>query len=156
LAFGGPLGAFIMATFIAFSYAAGWAPYSMDYARYLAPTVDRRAVFWSAALGVFVPCAILEIAGAGLATVAGTSWGPTGSPTDQLVKPLPGLVASLTLLGIAVGGVSANVLNIYSGAMSFLALGIRFGKLHWQRGVVAVLFGIVGYLVARGGEVDAG
>jgi purine-cytosine permease-like protein len=107
-------------------------------------------------LGVLVPCAILEVAGAGLATVAGTSWGPTDSPTDQLVKPLPGIVGSLALLGIAVGGISANVLNIYSGAMSFLALGIRFGRLHWQRGVVAVLFGVIGYVVARRGEVDAG
>jgi NCS1 family nucleobase:cation symporter-1 len=154
--FGGALGAFILAVFIAFSYAAGWAPYSMDFARYLPQTVKARPVFWSAMLGVFVPCAILEIGGAALATVAGTSWGPTDSPTDQLVKPLPGLLAALTLLAIALGAVSANVLNIYSGAMSFLALGVRLGGLHLQRAIVAVLFGLVGYLVARGGEFGAG
>jgi len=107
-------------------------------------------------LGVFLPCAILEIGGAGLATVVGTAWGPADSPTDQLVKPLPGILAGLTLLGIALGAVSANVLNIYSGAMSFLALGVRVGSLRRQRGLVAVLFGVIGYLVARAGEVDAG
>jgi purine-cytosine permease-like protein len=156
VAFGGPLGAFILATFISFAYAAGWAPYSMDFARYLPPSVKSRPVFWSAMLGVLVPCAILEIGGAALATVAGTAWGPTDSPTDQLVKPLPGILAGLTLLGIALGAVSANVLNIYSGSMSFLALGVRIGGLRLQRAVVAVLFGVIGYLVARGGELDAG
>jgi NCS1 family nucleobase:cation symporter-1 len=156
VAFGGPLGAFILAVFVAFSYSAGWAPYSMDFARYLPPNSESRRVFWSAMLGVFVPCAILEIGGAALATVAGTAWGPTDSPTDQLVKPLPGILAGLTLFGIALGAISANVLNIYSGSMSFLALGVRFGSLHLQRAIVAVLFGVIGYLVARAGEVDAG
>src|SRR5947209_6145058 len=156
LAFGGPLAAFILSLFISFAYAAGWAPYSMDYARYLPPAVRSRSVFWSAMLGVFVPCAILEIGGAGLATVVGTAWGPADSPTDQLVKPLPGILAGLTLLGIALGAVSANVLNIYSGAMSFLALGVRVGSLRMQRGLVAIVFGVIGYLVARAGELDAG
>jgi nucleobase:cation symporter-1, NCS1 family len=156
VAFGGPLGAFILAVFVAFAYGAGWAPYSMDYARYLPPNAPSRSVFWSAMLGVFIPCALLEIGGAALATVPGTAWGPTDSPTDQLVKPLPGILAGLTLLGIALGAVSANVLNVYSGAMSFLALGVRIGSLHRQRAVVAVIFGAIGFLVARAGEVDAG
>jgi purine-cytosine permease-like protein len=118
--------------------------------------VRSNSVFWSAALGVFLPCALLEIGGAGLATVAGTAWGPTDSPTDQLVKPLPGILAGLTLLGIALGAVSANVLNIYSGAMSFLALGVRVGGVRRQRALLAVVFGVIGYVVARAGEVDAG
>ncbi|MBV9548034.1 MAG: cytosine permease [Chloroflexi bacterium] len=156
VAFGGPIGAFILAVFVAFAYGAGWAPYSMDYARYLPPEVPSRSVFWSAMLGVFLPCALLEIGGAALATVPGTAWGPTDSPTDQLVKPLPAILAGLTLLGIALGAVSANVLNVYSGAMSFLALGVRIGSLRLQRAVVAVVFGAIGFLVARAGEVDAG
>jgi len=156
VAFGGSLGALSLAFFIAFSYALGWAPYAMDYARYLPASADARAIFWAATLGVLLPCAVLEVGGAALATVPGTSWGPTDSPTDQLIKPLPGILAPLTLLGIALGTISANVLNIYSGALSFLALGVRFGGLRFQRGVVAVLFGVVGYLVSRAGEVDAG
>lgn len=154
--FGGPSGAFIIAFFIAASYGFGWSPYGMDFARYLPEKSDSKSVFWSATLGVFLPCAILEVGGAALATVAGTSWLPTDSPTDQLVKPLPSILATLTLLGIFIGAVSANVLNIYSGAMSFLALGVKFGEAHHRRASVAILFGVIGFIVARFGEQDAG
>jgi purine-cytosine permease-like protein len=154
--FAGPVGGFILAFFIAFSYGVSWSQYGMDYARYLPRNVNRRSVFWSAMLGAFIPCAVLQIAGAALVTVAGTSWGPTDSPTDQLVKPLPAVLAWLTLFGVAIGAVTANVLNVYSSSMSFLALGIRFGHLHWQRALVAVVIGVIGYFVALGGQRDAG
>src|SRR5439155_14251386 len=65
-------------------------------------------------------------------------------------------LATLTLIGIVIGAVSANVLNIYSGAMSFLALGIKFGEAHHRRASVALLFGVIGFIVARFGEQDAG
>jgi nucleobase:cation symporter-1, NCS1 family len=58
-------------------------------------------------------------------------------------------------LGIAIGAVAANALNIYSAAMSFLTLGIRLG-LKQRRAVVALLFGVVGFLVARTGSVGPG
>ena len=48
-----------------------------------------------------------------------------------------------------VGAVSANVLNIYSGAMSFLALGIKFGSAHFRRASVAILFGVIGFIAAE-------
>jgi purine-cytosine permease-like protein len=156
VAFGGPLGAFIIALFISASYGFGWAPYAMDFARYLPKDSDTKSVFWSATLGVFLPCAFLEVVGAALATVAGTSWGPADSPTDQLVKPLPGLVAPFLLLGIAIGTVSASVLNIYSGAMSFLTLGLKLGGLKRRRAILAIVFGVIGFFVARSGERDAG
>src|SRR3954467_2918093 len=114
--FGGQMGAFIIAFFIAASYGFGWSPYGMDFARYLPEESDSKSVFWSATLGVFLPCAILEVAGAALATVAGGPWGPADSRMAQLVKPLPSIIASLALVGIVVGAVSANVLNTYSGA----------------------------------------
>src|SRR6202165_523105 len=40
--------------------------------------------------------------------------------------------------------------------MSYLALGVRMRSLHMQRAIVAVAFGIIGYVVARAGELDAG
>ncbi|MFN8635622.1 MAG: cytosine permease [Chloroflexota bacterium] len=154
--FGGPLGAFIIALFISASYGFGWSPYALDFSRYLPKSSDAKSVFWSATLGVFLPCAILELGGVALATIAGTSWGPADSPTDQLVKPLPYLLAPFVLFGITVGTVSANVLNIYSGAMSFLALGLKLGGLKQRRAILAVVFGIIGFFVARSGEYDAG
>jgi D-serine deaminase-like pyridoxal phosphate-dependent protein len=38
---------------------------------------------------------------------------------------MPTVIAKLTLLAIAVGAVSANVLNIYSGAIASIAMGIK-------------------------------
>src|SRR5712691_7599872 len=67
-----------------YGYAAGWNPYAADYTRYLPPTTDRRMVAFWAGMGVFVSCVVLELAGAALATVAGTKWGPTDIPTVQL------------------------------------------------------------------------
>ncbi|MDE3101839.1 MAG: cytosine permease [Chloroflexota bacterium] len=155
IAFGGDIGAFMLTTAAAFGYAAGWNPYASDYTRYQRPTVDRRAVGWWAGSGVFLSCVILEIAGAGLATVAGTQWGPNDIPTAQLAHALPDLLFKATLLAIALGAVSANVLNIYSGAMSFLTLGIRL-PLHQRRAIVAIASGVLGLVVGIAFQANVG
>src|SRR5690606_31791198 len=66
----------------------------------------------------------------------------------------PGGVAALTLLAIALGAVAANVLNIYSGAMAFLTLGVDV-PLRWARAVVALAFGAVGFVIALIALADA-
>ena len=58
-------------------------------------STTRRAE-WPRATDPFLEALLLQIGGAGLATVAGTAWGPNDSPTDQLVKPLPGVLAGVT------------------------------------------------------------
>jgi NCS1 family nucleobase:cation symporter-1 len=63
------------------------------------------------------------------------------------VGVLPPLLAALTLISIALGAVAANILNVYSGAMAFLSLGIEV-PLHRARAVVAAVFGIVGFVIA--------
>jgi purine-cytosine permease-like protein len=103
------------------------------------------------ALGVFISCVVLEVAGAASATISGGGDNPTADFTGHL----PTFVADLTLLAIAIGAVSANVLNIYSGAMSFLALGIRL-PLALRRAIVAIMFGVVGFFLAWSGLHDAG
>lgn len=147
LAFGGPMGSFILATAAAFGYAAGWNPYAADYTRYLPnrPEVARQAGFW-AGLGVFLSCTVLEIAGAAVVTVAGTKWGPTDIPTAQFTSALPGLLATLVLIGIVAGAVAANAINVYSGAMAFLTLGINL-PLRLRRAIVAIGAGVVGLLI---------
>jgi len=90
----------------------------------------------AAGLGILVSCTVLEVAGAALATVAGTSWGPNDVPTDQFVKPLPDALGLVATVAIAVGAIAANVLNLYSAAMSFLTLGIRL-TLRRRRAIVA-------------------
>jgi NCS1 nucleoside transporter family len=151
VAFGGQSGAFMLAIFIAFGYAAGWNPYASDYSRYLPKTVSRRSVALSAGLGVFVSCAILEIAGAGVATLGGTN----PNPTANFTAPLPGLLQTLVLIGILVGAIAANVLNVYSGAMSFLTLGIKLG-LHQRRALSAVGSGVIGLIIGLAFQANVG
>ncbi len=152
---GGQVGAFILAVFFAYAYAVSWNPYGADYARYLPKTTPPMRVALAAGLGILVSCAVMEIAGAGLATVAGTSWGPNDVPTDQFVKPLPNTLGLIATVAIALGAVAANVLNLYSAAMSFLTLGIRL-TLRRRRALVAVGFGAVGFFVGLTGSAAPG
>ena len=138
----------------AFGYAAGWNPYASDYTRYLPRDTNRRATGLWAALGVFISCVVLEIVGAAAATITSVSkYG--NNPTAGFVSHLPTWIADITLLAIALGAVCANALNVYSGSMSFLALGIKL-PLTLRRAIVAIVFGIAGFFVALSGLSDAG
>jgi purine-cytosine permease-like protein len=154
----GEFGGFTLLLTATFGYAAGWNPYAADYTRYQPPTANRNMVGLWAALGVFVSCVVIETAGAALATVAGTKWGPTDIPTVQLQKAMPDLVYYLTLLCIAVGAVCANAINIYSGTMSLVALGIReMGlTLRQRRAALAVIAGVLGYAIGVIGQANVG
>jgi nucleobase:cation symporter-1, NCS1 family len=147
-------GAFLLAFGASFGYAVGWNPYASDYTRYFKPDANRTAIAWWSGLGLFLSCALLEIVGAAAATVASaTAIGnnPTGAFTGLMATPL----ADLTLLAIALGAVSANVLNIYSGALSFTAIGIKL-PLSLRRAIVALGFGTIGFFLAWSGLHNAG
>ncbi len=98
-------------------------------------------------------CALLEIVGAavGTAVSADSALGGPGGMTSLLAKPL----ADFTLIAIALGAVSANVLNIYSGALSFTAIGIRL-PLALRRAIVALGFGAIGFFLAWSALSNAG
>jgi nucleobase:cation symporter-1, NCS1 family len=147
-------GGFLLAFGASFGYAAGWNACASDYTRYLNPSVSKAAIAWWAGLGLFLSCALLEIVGAAAGTVVSASSAlgsnPTGAFTGLLASPL----ADLTLLCIALGAVSANVLNIYSGALSFVAVGIRL-PLSLRRAIVALGFGTIGFFLAWSGLHNA-
>jgi NCS1 family nucleobase:cation symporter-1 len=148
------LGGFLITVGAAFGYAAGWNPFASDYTRYLPPDTNRRATGWWAALGVFVSCIVLEIVGAAAATITSLNKyldNPTAGFTSHLATPL----ADVTLLAIALGAICANALNVYSGSMSFLALGVKL-PLSLRRAIVALTFGVIGFFVALSGLSDAG
>ena len=84
--------------------------------------------------------------GAALATVAGTKWGPNDIPTTQFSSALPTWLAILANLGIALGAVAANVINIYSGALAFLTLNIKL-PFRQRRAIVALIAGAIGLLI---------
>ena len=147
-------GGFLLTIGAVFGYAAGWNPYAADYTRYFPPNTSKRAIGWWAAAGLFLSCVVLEIAGAGSATAANAG-ASLGDPTGTFTGHLPTALADLTLLAIALGAVCANVLNIYSGAMSFVAMGIKL-PLALRRAIVALVFGVIGFIVAWTGLHDAG
>jgi nucleobase:cation symporter-1, NCS1 family len=146
-------GAFLLTFGASFGYAVGWNPYASDYTRYFKPDTNRTAIAWWSGSGLFLSCAVLEIVGAAVGTAVGADdalAGP-GGMTSLLATPL----ADLTLLAIALGAVSANVLNIYSGALSFTALGIKL-PLSMRRAIVALGFGAIGFFLAWSGLHNAG
>jgi NCS1 nucleoside transporter family len=149
---GGGIGGFLLTMSAAYGYAVGWNPYAADYTRYFRPQTSKRAIALWSALGLFLSCAILEIVGAASVTAGGDA---LGQPTGAFTGHLPTAIADLTLLAIALGAVAANVLNIYSGALSFVAMGIRL-PLALRRAIVALAFGVIGFFVALFGLHNAG
>ncbi|HKV88351.1 MAG TPA: cytosine permease [Candidatus Dormibacteraeota bacterium] len=145
----GGFGGWTLAFTAAFGYAVGWNPFAADYTRYLPPGTNRSMVGFWAGFGVFLSCVVLEMAGAVLATVAGTKWGATDIPTAQLQRAMPDPIYYLTLICIAVGAVAANAINIYSGTMSLVSLGIReMGMtLRQRRAALAVVVGVIGFVL---------
>ncbi|HEY2506763.1 MAG TPA: cytosine permease [Streptosporangiaceae bacterium] len=151
---GGAIGGWLITFGAAFGYAAGWNPYASDYTRYLPKDSNRRAAGLWAGLGVFTSCLVLEIVGAAAATI--TSVAKYGdNPTAGFVSNMPTWIGDITLIAIALGAVCANALNVYSGSMSFLALGVRL-PLTLRRAIVAIVFGVAGFFVALSGLSDAG
>jgi NCS1 nucleoside transporter family len=143
-------GGFLIMLGATFGYACGWNPYAADYTRYL-PSRSRPAhVGWAAALGVFLSCVLLETAGAAVFTAGKTAVNPS-SFTDLV----PTWLGKLTLAAIALGAVAANALNVYSGSLSFLAMGLPH---RWKlvRAVIAVVFALVGLALAFGGLDNGG
>lgn len=147
----GGIGGFLLTVGASFGYAAGWNPYAADYTRYLPARVSARATGLWAGLGVFLSCIALEIVGAASTTIGGPA---NDNPTAAFTGHFTSWIADITLLAIALGAVSANALNIYSGAMSFLALGLRV-PLTLRRAIVAVVFGVAGFFLALSGLNDA-
>src|SRR5260370_32113 len=141
-------GAFLLTFGASFGYAVGWNPYASDYTRYFKPDTSRTAIAWWSGTGLFLSCALLEIVGAAVGTAvgAGNALAGPGGVTSLLATPL----ADLTLPAIALGAVSANVLNIYSGALSVTAIGIKL-PLALRRAVVGLGVGAIGFFLAWSG-----
>jgi nucleobase:cation symporter-1, NCS1 family len=140
----GGMGGFLLTVGTSFGYAAGWTPYAADYTRYLPSTVSTVRTGFFASAGLFLSCAVLEIVGAASVTIGpALSENPTEAFTGELSSPL----AKATLLAIAIGAIAANSINIYSGAMAFVTIGITLPA-HVARALVTVFFGVVGFALA--------
>jgi nucleobase:cation symporter-1, NCS1 family len=148
-------GAFLIELGATFGYAVGWNPYASDYTRYFKPETSKRAIALWAGLGLFLSCLLLETVGAAAGTISSVAAGAADNPTAAFVSVFPTWLADLTLLAITIGAIAANALNIYSGAISFTAIGIKL-PLHIRRAIVALGFGTIGFFLAWSGLSNAG
>jgi NCS1 nucleoside transporter family len=146
---GGGIGGFLVMTGATFGYAAGWNPYASDYTRYLKPETPALPIAVFAGLGVFLSCTLLEVVGAAVVTAGRHDLAP-----ESLTGLLPTALGKLTLLCICLGAVAANAINVYSGSLSFMTLGVPL-RTHFARASVAVAFGAIGFLVALDGLHNA-
>ncbi|WP_053848232.1 cytosine permease [Streptomyces sp. NRRL B-24085] len=149
---GGGIGGFLLAFSAAWGYAAGWNPYASDYSRYLPRTANRARTVLCPALGLFLSVTVVAVTGAASATIAA----PEGAtPTAAFTGHLPGWLGDLVLLAIILGAVSANALNVYSGAISIASFGLDLPA--WlSRSVLVVVSGIAGTAAAWASLSDAG
>jgi NCS1 family nucleobase:cation symporter-1 len=132
-------GAFSVGVALAYGYTQGWTPFAADFTRYLPANSNARSVGLFAGLGNFFATTMLMSVGA----IAWSGVVGDGLPTSAFVSTLPQWLGVLTLLGIAVGSVSANVLNIYSGTMSFIAAGVKLG-FKTRRAIMVIIAGVLG------------
>ncbi|MDE2592171.1 MAG: cytosine permease [Actinomycetales bacterium] len=135
---------FTLTAAAAYGYTAGWTAFASDYTRYLPANTDSKQLGWAAGLGNWFATTLLMSVGAVAWTVASPDGNPTQNFTNLLHSPV---LASLVLFGIAVGSIGANVLNVYSGAMSFLAMGFKLG-FKTRRALMVALAGIIGSATA--------
>ena len=146
-------GAFLVFTAAVYGYAAGWNPFAADYSRYLPSSEDGKKTGAFAASGLFVSAAVLEIVGAAAVTAGMHAYGANTNPVGDFTHLLPTWLGKLVLLGIVLGSICANALNIYSGSISFAAMGFKIGTAP-VRAILIVLTGIAGYFVAHWAMVN--
>ena len=109
-----------------FGFAVGWTSYAADYTRRQPHGTSAGKVFTYALLGVTIPCIVLEILGALIATTL---------PANTIELPLPGalisgamgpgLIPSIVILLLAFSTIANNVPNDYSFALSLQVLGVK-------------------------------
>ncbi len=147
--YGGEVGGFIITVGLALSYAMGWMPFASDYSRYLPRTVKPSRVIWWTALGMFIPCVVLEWMGALTVSIRMPA-ATAANPANAIAYLMPGALSSVALLAIAAGTACANALNIYSGAMSALVI-----KVEHSAAVRALVAGSIFAIVTAGILVEA-
>lgn len=132
---------------LAFAYAMGWVPCASDYSRYLPRSTSKRAIWIYSFAGCALPCIAIEILGAAAVSAAHVDM-RVAVPTDAIARLLgSGAVAGGVLLTVVLGTITANCMNLYSGALAALvAFDIRL-----PRAAVAAAVGVLGALLTLGG-----
>jgi NCS1 family nucleobase:cation symporter-1 len=155
--------AFTLTAGAAYGYTAGWTPFASDYTRYLPAKTDKTRLGLAAGLGNFVSTTLLMSLGAVAFNLIEAAVGDSNGGQFVVFGPNPTKIftdalgndslAKVTLLAIALGSISANVLNVYSGAMSFLAMGVNIG-FKARRAIMVAIAGVIGGITAYFGVTN--
>jgi NCS1 family nucleobase:cation symporter-1 len=137
-----PLALFAITLAASFSYVMSWSPYGADYSRYLPESTPYRKSIVNAFVGAFIASFWLELLGALVGILA-----PSAPDATRALPIALGPFGLIVVFAIVLGGVAANVLNIYTNALSALVLDIKTNR--WKAVVVG---GIVGFFLALYGS----
>jgi len=127
----------LLMTAIGVGWGISWVTWASDYSRFVPRRVPSSSVFWYSYVGMFVPTVWLAILGA---TVASTTMDT--DPAKMVSAVFGGITSILVLLLVLHGPIATNILNVYSAALAALSMG-----LHVSRTAMALVAGVVGYLV---------
>ena len=133
-----PIALFAITLAASFSYVMSWSPYGADYSRYLPESTPFRKSIVNSFVGAFIASFWLEVLGALIAILA-----PSASDATRALPAALGPIGLLIVFAIVLGGVAANVLNIYTNALSALVLDIKTNR--WK---AVVIGGIAGFFLA--------
>jgi purine-cytosine permease-like protein len=101
-----------------------WANYGNDYSRYLPRNASKAGTFWWPTLGGLLPTVVMEILGAGVATI-------TPKATD-LISGLPGILPAWFLvpflLIFIVQTFATNTVDLYTSGLSLQAMGVKIRR----------------------------
>ncbi|MCL4447809.1 MAG: cytosine permease [Thermoplasmatales archaeon] len=126
-----------------YSYLMSWGPYASDYSRYLPMNVSLKKVFSNTFLGSFLSTTFVEI----IALII--SFVTLSTSSISSLKSISGSLYPLSLFAIALGGIAANVLNLYSASLSGLVGGIKLNRTKFV-GLVAIVGLVLSLLFYRG------
>jgi nucleobase:cation symporter-1, NCS1 family len=120
-------------TAIGVGWGITWLTWSSDYTRFFRPGTGERKVFWSTALGIFVPTVWLAFVGASVASAT------TSADPATIVTAAFGAASIPVLFLVMHGPVATNILNLYSASLAALSLDIRA-----KRWLVSTIVSLVG------------
>jgi len=126
-----------------YSYLMSWGPYASDYSRYLPQNSSLRRIFLNTFLGSLISTTFVEV----VALVI--SFATLSSSSISALRVMSGPLYPFSMLAIALGGIAANVLNLYSASLSGLVGGIKMNRTSFV-GLVAIAGGILSLLFYRG------
>lgn len=121
-----------------FGFATGWSSYAADYNVNQPQNTKPARIFWLTALGIFVPCVLLETLGMLLASTAIDV--PGGQLLAFALQPL-GSAGEILVFLLALSIIANNIPNDYSLGLSVQVLG------GWWQRIPRYLWTLIGALI---------